>query len=316
VVTVNTQTVKVTESGIAVQPGVESGILLESNLVLTAAHVIEGVDRIAVHFKDGVKIKGQVVATVEQTDAGLVRLATPHPTVKPATLGDSDNVKTGSNVFIIGAPYGIEQTLSVGIVSGRMSRGIMDNDTEVEFIQTDTAINSGNSGGPMFNIDGEVIGIVSFILSKSGGFDGVGYASAINSAHQSVVESSGFVAGFDGVPLSSRVKRALGVQQPALLVQHVVESSIADDFGLKAGSIPAQIDDINLMLGGDIIVGVDCRSCEVSMQNQYTVAKTLTNYSTAAITVLCDGKPLVLARENMLLTTETVALLSKMPGGL
>jgi len=136
VVTIKTQNVKLEDSGITAQPGVGSGILIEPTLILTAAHVVNEASLISVHFKDGININGKVVATVEQSDAGLVRLAKPHPTAKPISLGDSDSVKTGSNVFIIGAPYGIEQTLSVGIVSGRMSRGYMEDGTNVEFLVT------------------------------------------------------------------------------------------------------------------------------------------------------------------------------------
>jgi len=311
VVTVNTQTISVTEAGVSLQPGVGSGILIEPTLILTAAHVIEGVDMISVRFKDGEEIIGRAVSTIEQTDAGLISLERSHPGVTPVTMGDSDNAKTGSNVFIIGAPYGIEQTLSVGILSGRMSRGTMNDGTEIEFLQTDTAINTGNSGGPMFNADGEVIGIVSFILSKSGGFDGVGYASAINSAHQSVMQSSGYVAGFDGLALSEQVQRALGVPQDALLVQHVVEGSLADEFGLMAGTIPAEIGGVSLRLGGDIIVGVSCHLCKVSSSNKRAVADSLSNDLTTTLTVLRDGETVVLSREELLPESATIAALSQ-----
>jgi len=310
VVTIKTQSIKLEDSGVTATPGVGSGILIEPTLVLTAAHVVKEADLIFVHFKDGIDIMGKVVTTVEQSDAGLIRLDEPHPTAMPVTLGDSDSVKTGSNVFIIGAPYGIEQTLSVGIVSGRMSRGNMDDGTNVEFIQTDTAINPGNSGGPMFNAEGEVIGIVSFIMSTGGGFDGVGFASAINSAHHSVKQSSGFVAGFDGIALSEPVQRALGVGKDALLVQHVVEGSLSDKFGLRAGSIPAQIANVSLMLGGDIIVDVNCNQCQVSMSDTRSVAQTLGNESTTSITVLRNGVTVELSREEVLPPPATVAAFS------
>jgi len=310
VVTIKTQSIKLGDTGVTAQPGVGSGILIEPTLVLTAEHVIKEADLIFVHFKDGIDIMGKVVATVEQSDAGLIRLDKPHPTAMPVTLGDSDSVKIGSNVFIIGAPYGIEQTLSVGIVSGRMSRGNMDDGTTVEFIQTDTAINPGNSGGPMFNTEGEVIGIVSFIMSTGGGFDGVGFASAINSAHHSVKHSSGFVAGFDGIVLSEPVQRALGVGKDALLVQHVVEGSLSDKFGLRAGSIPAQIADVSLLLGGDIIVGVNCHKCKVSMKDTHSVAQTLSNESITSITVLRGGETVELLREDSPPPAATVAAFS------
>jgi len=316
VVTVKTQTIKLEDSGITATPGTGSGILLEPTLVLTAAHVVKQADLISVHFKDGVDIMGKVVATVEQSDTGLIRLAEPHPTAKPVTLGDSDRVKTGSSVFIIGAPYGIEQTLSVGIVSGRMSRGIMEDGTNLEFLQTDTAINPGNSGGPMFNAEGEVVGIVSFIMSTGGGFDGVGFASAINSAHHTVTQSSGFIAGFDGIALTEQVQHALGIGSNALLVQHVVEGSLADKFGLRAGSIPAKIADVSLMLGGDIIVDVSCHQCKVSMNNTRAVAQTIRDESATSITVLREGEKVVLSHQETTSPAATVAAFSPVISGL
>ncbi len=180
VVTINTLTFAITEASVAASPGVGSGILIEPTLVLTAAHVIHSVDLIEVRFTDGISIKADLIAIDDNNDIALLRLVDAHPNPVIATMGNSNNARTGSEVFIIGAPFGFEQTLSVGILSGRIIRGNANDGSVVEFLQTDAAVNPGNSGGPMFNIDGEVIGMVSFIVSKGAEFNGVGFASADN----------------------------------------------------------------------------------------------------------------------------------------
>jgi len=296
VVTIKTGTVTVSNAGFAMTPGLGSGILIEPQLIMTAAHVIDNADLVAVRFKDGTEIGATVVASVDKSDVALLRLEEPHPDPVMATLGDSDTAKTGSNVFIIGAPYGIEQTLSVGILSGRMSRGNMLDGTSIDYLQTDASINPGNSGGPMFNTDGEVVGVVSFIMSNGGGFDGVGYASAINSARKSVFESTAFIAGFDGIQLSDKIRTALGFPTAGFLVEQVIDGSIAEEFGLKAGSIPATIGGEELTLGGDIIVEVSCGLCDVSIESMTSVTDGLTNNLTALITVIRNGETITLSR--------------------
>ena len=131
----------------------------------------------------------------------------------------------------------------------------------IEFLQTDTAINTGNSGGPMFNAQGEVIGIVSFILTKSGGFDGIGFATSINTANEALLSSSGILAGFEGVMLSEQVAAVLNLPQPGLLLHRVIPDSVAGKAGLKAGNVPATINGQSLVLGGDVILEINGVIC-------------------------------------------------------
>lgn len=262
VVTIHTATS--TGAHMKIEPtGLGSGVLIQNDLVMTAAHVVHTADLIMVKFNDGHQSPAEIVASVTVSDAALLKLTKPPQKPVIAPVGDSDLVRIGEPVFIIGAPFGIEQTLSVGNVSGRMNRGLLAGGEPIEFIQTDTAINQGNSGGPMFNRDGEVIGIVSFILSKSGGFNGIGFAVSINGARQSLTERSAFWTGFDGVMLNPRLASALNVEQgTGILVQHVITNSVAHKAGLRGGSISTKIEDTDIKLGGDIVLAIHGMVCD------------------------------------------------------
>lgn len=251
--------------------GLGSGVLIENDQIITAAHVVDGAHAIEVVFTDGERIKAEVISSVEASDVALIKLHSSHPTAPVAVLADSDQTRIGSQVFIIGSPFGISQTLSIGHLSGRMNRGKMADGTPIEFLQTDTAINTGNSGGPMFNTDGEVIGIVSFILTKSGGFDGIGFATAVNSAQAALNSSSGVLAGFEGIMLSEQTASALNFPGSGLLVQRVVADSLIGRAGLQAGSLPAQIGGKSFLLGGDLILEING-----SDSNDFELTKTST----------------------------------------
>jgi len=281
------------------QGGLGSGILVEDNQILTAAHVIDTATIINVKFHDGETIPATVLSSIENSDVALLQLSKAPSGAKVAMLGDSDKTKIGEPVFIIGAPFGIAQTLSIGHLSGRMQRGLMAGGTPIEFLQTDTAINTGNSGGPMFNQHGEVIGIVSFILSKSGGFDGIGFASSSNTAKQALFNSSGLLAGFEGVFLNEAMASALNIPQAGILIQRVVKDSIAEKAGLRAGRIPAQIAGQSLKLGGDTILAINDLICATphdvtSLREQATSFDQGQPYS---IRVFRDGKEELLYTE-------------------
>jgi S1-C subfamily serine protease len=175
----------------------------------------------------------------------------------------------GDEVFVVGAPYGLGYTLTAGHISGRHSADNRISDiASREFLQTDAAINQGNSGGPMFNINGEVVGIVTNIVSQSGGSEGLGFAVTSKMARQLLLDQKPFWSGIEGFLLTGDLARALNVPQPAgLLVERVADGSPAARAGVVAGSMRANIAGEDLLLGGDIILEVDGVPYEDSNEN-------------------------------------------------
>ncbi|MEQ8471512.1 MAG: trypsin-like peptidase domain-containing protein [Marinoscillum sp.] len=238
-----------------------SGVLISSQgEILTAAHVVNNAEHVTVIFHDGKEFPAKVVRLATVADVALIKLVYFDNHYPIAELGDSGLVDVGDDVFIIGAPFGLEHSLSKGIISGKsIEETRMEGFTFAEFFQTDAAINHGNSGGPMFNRKGEVIGLVSYIVSESGGFDGIGFAATINVTKQLVVESDRRRwTGINGVFVDRELARLLNVpQQGGILIQSVVALSPAFMADLKGGDVPFRIGDQEISLGGDIILEVN-----------------------------------------------------------
>ncbi len=165
-----------------VMQGVGSGFIIQSDgLILTNAHVVDGADTVTVTLKDGRNFTGRVVGQDELTDVAVVKIqATNLPTV---AIGNSDQVKPGEWAIAIGNPLGLDNTVTVGIISAtnRSSSDVGALDKSINFIQTDAAINPGNSGGPLLNQQGQVIGINTAIIGRA---QGLGFAIPINTAQQ------------------------------------------------------------------------------------------------------------------------------------
>lgn len=239
-------------------PGFGSGVLISADgKVLTAAHVVQAADKVEVEFIDGQVAPAKVIASVPTADVAILKLDWIPYNAKPAKVGDSDSLQVGDDVFIIGAPYGISHSLSVGHVSARRKPKGSMGAIALELIQTDAAINKGSSGGPMFNMAGEVVGIVSLILSQSGGFEGLGFAVSSNVANRLLIAKKGFWTGIDGLLLSGEWVRVFNIPQPAgFLVQRVADKSPASAIGLIGGTYKATIAGGELLVGGDIILAV------------------------------------------------------------
>jgi serine protease Do len=262
VVIVRTKRVEMAPSAdepMAIVEGLGSGVLISNDgKILTAAHVVQTADVASVEFSDGQQIIARVIGSDVQSDVALLQLKEMPKGVTPATLGDSDKMEVGDQVFVIGAPYGISQTLSVGHLSGRHRLNTNNQSTSVEFLQTDAAINTGNSGGPMFDMQGNVIGIVSSIMSRTGGSEGLAFATAANTAKKLLLERKPFWSGIDALVVTGAMAKALNLPQPAgVLVQRIGDGSIGSQLGINPGILRATIHGMDILLGGDVILSVN-----------------------------------------------------------
>jgi len=260
VVVVYTETTEYQFTGQAVAvsvPGTGSGVLISPNQIMTAAHVVQAANQVVVVFPSGEEFQATVTASSETHDVALLRLERAVSTT-PAVLGDSNQMRIGEDVFVVGAPLGESHTLTVGHLSAHRKRAGLLGTSTVEFLQTDASINPGNSGGPMFNMDGEVIGIVSHILTQSGGSVGLGYAVASNTARSVLLEERAWYSGLSGVPVTGALAAILNVPPPGggLMVNAVAKGSFGERLGVRPAVLPVTIAGQELKLGGDIIIEV------------------------------------------------------------
>lgn len=281
--------------------GLGSGFMISNNQLITAAHVVQVAEKLNVKFGDGEVIPAKVITSFNTADIALLELIWPRKNAVTVTLGDSDKAKIGSKVFIVGAPYGLSHSLSSGYVSGFLKDDTTKNPfTKSEFIQTDAAINTGNSGGPMFNMEGEVIGIVSNILTQSGGFQGIGFAATSNIAKYLLLETKKFWSGMEAKPISGKLAEILNLPQPSgLLVQKVVEYSPLGVIGLKGGGVEITIENQKILLGGDIILAFNGIKIEESDESLLKIAKMIESRKEndpIELTVLRAGKVVTLGR--------------------
>jgi serine protease Do len=225
------------------RPGLGSGVIIDKRgLVLTNFHVIKGADEITIRLSDKREFRGQILGTDPKTDLALVKFSSDQP-LTVAAMGNSDDLRVGEWAVAIGNPFGLDQTVTVGVISatGRSDVGIA---TYENFIQTDASINPGNSGGPLVNLKGEIIGINTAIVAAG---QGIGFAIPINMVKRVVdqlMDKGKVVRGWLGVslqPLSAELAQSLGVSGTN---GAVVGSTIADGPAAKAG-----------LQQGDVIVG-------------------------------------------------------------
>jgi serine protease Do len=241
------------------QRGVGSGFILSADgYVMTNAHVVDGADELLVTLTDKREFKAKVIGLDKRTDVAVVKIeATGLPAVK---LGDVGRLKVGEWVMAIGSPFGLENSVTAGIVSAKAR----DTGDYLPFIQTDVAINPGNSGGPLINMRGEVVGINSQIYSRSGGFMGISFAIPIDEAGRVAdqLRTSGrVVRGRIGVtiaPVTKEVAEAIGLGKPTgALVRGAEGGGPADKAGIEAGDIITKVDGHVIEKSGDLprIVG-------------------------------------------------------------
>ena len=253
--------------------GLGSGVMIEGGLILTAAHVVQTANLVLVSFYDGQEIFGRVIGSSPQADVAIVRLESLPKNIPELPLGDSDAVRTGDDIIVVGAPFGLAYTLSKGIVSGRSTLDQSGSSlNEVEFFQTDASINQGNSGGPMFDMDGQVIGIVSSILTQSGGFEGIGFAATSNITRSVLLENNSFWWGVNGQVLSGGLAKIFNVPQAeGYLVNNVADDSPGSKLGLLPSIVPITIANESFKIGGDIVLSV--QGIEFNTDNLASIRK-------------------------------------------
>jgi serine protease Do len=229
------------------QLGQGSGFLISPDgHILTNNHVVGEADRVIVTLADGRELQAKPVGTDPRSDVAVIKIEGNNFPVLP--LGDSDTLEVGEWVIALGNPFGLTQTMTVGVVSakGRSQLGIVDYE---DFIQTDAAINPGNSGGPLLNLQGAVVGLNTAIFSQSGGYMGIGFAIPINMAkaiEKQLIATGKVTRGYLGVriqELSEDLARSFGVEGIAgVLVAEVTEGTPAVKAGIKAGDVILEID--------------------------------------------------------------------------
>lgn len=229
--------------------GVGSGVIIDpEGLVLTNEHVVRGADEIKVVMYDKESNKkeytGRVVGKDARTDLAVIRIKAGQK-LPFAALGDSDQVKVGDWAIAIGSPFGLAQTVTVGVISAARQSLAIENKEYRNLIQTDAAINRGNSGGPLINIHGEVVGINTAIYAPTGVFAGIGFAVPVNQAKMildDLVHKGRVVRGWLGVELGREISpamvKAFGLPDAkGALVNHVLPNSPAEKAGLKRGDV-------------------------------------------------------------------------------
>src|SRR5947209_1813858 len=273
-----------------------SGVLISADgKVMTAAHVVHSMNEINVEFLGGVTVLARVVSSEPAADLSLLQLTSVPKGVKPALLADSDTVRVGDQILIVGAPYGLSHSMSAGWISAKWpANSVYRSMPLAEFLQTDAVINTGNSGGPLFNMAGEVIGIVSHNISKTGGSEGLGFVVTINTAKKLLLDERSFWSGLEGRLLTDTLADLLNLPPNAVgyLVKTVAKGSPGEAVGLRGGTKVAVIDGEQIVLGGDIILkvqGIPVRGL-VNYEQTRKILAELPSGGNLTVTVLRAGK--------------------------
>ncbi len=239
-----------------------SGVLVDpKGFIVTNRHVVEKADRVQVRLQDdppGVQHDAKVIGTDQETDLAVIKIDVDHP-LPTAKLGNSESMQVGDWVLAVGSPFGLQATVTAGIVSAK-GRNIVPNRQFQSFIQTDAAINPGNSGGPLVNMDGEVIGINTAILTDTNAYAGVGFALPSNTVVQVYNQLTGpehrVQRGSIGIEFNAQenpaIARVYGVQS-GITVSSVVAGSPAERAGLKVGDTIFSVDGKQVKTGDELV---------------------------------------------------------------
>jgi S1-C subfamily serine protease len=246
--------------------GSGSGSIIDTKgQILTNHHVVANAQKLEVTLADGSKWPAKLIGSDPDSDLAVIKIDAPKEKLKVIPMGDSKNLRIGQKVLAIGNPFGLQRTLTTGIISslGRTIRS--ESGTLMEdIIQTDAAINPGNSGGPLLSSEGEIIGINSAIISPSGGSVGIGFAIPINTAKKVVPQliAKGYVSyPWIGATIQSLIPEIakylkINVERGAMIAA-VEKEGPADKAGLKGGNQRVQVGNMIVIVGGDIVVKAD-----------------------------------------------------------
>jgi S1-C subfamily serine protease len=287
------------------QEGSGSGFVYDTEgHIVTNYHVVENAEELLVTLANGQVYEAEIVGTDPANDLAVIRTDAGANLPEPVALGDSDELRVGQFVLAIGNPFGLEQTLTTGVVSalGRVIESPEDNRFIGEAIQTDAAINPGNSGGPLLDLERRVIGVNSQIISPSGASSGIGFAVSADTVRHVVPEliAQGYYPhpwlGTQMLPLTPSTAKAFrdaGMNVPVdagLLVIEAVKGAPADKAGMRGGSRVVRIGGYQIPLDGDIIIAIDgepinnFQGLTVYLEMQTTVGDTV------ELTIIRDGE--------------------------
>jgi S1-C subfamily serine protease len=278
-----------------------SGIVLDDQgHILTNNHVIEGASKIQVKLGESDhEYTAEVVGTDPASDLALLKVSAPTKELDPLTLGDSSKMEVGDPVVAIGNPFGLDRTVTSGIVSALQRQIQAPNGFSIDnVIQTDAAINPGNSGGPLINASGEVIGINSQIETGGSGSDGnvgIGFAIPINTAKEVIkeLETKGSVEhaylGIEGGTITPELAKAVNLPvEEGVLIQSVEKGGPSDKAGIEGGTTKATIDGVEIVLGGDIITEADGKKIK-TMENIIELVNSKKPGEEVTLKLLRDG---------------------------
>ena len=259
VVVIRAQGQEVTEGGTVGFKEIGSGVLISADgKVATAAHVVQTLENITVEFLGEEPVPARVISSEQWADISIIQVSVVPRGATVSPLADSDPIVVGDPVFLVGAPYGLSYSLSQGIVSARWPPNTVTKDFPLaEFLQTDAVINTGNSGGPVFSRAGELIGIVSHNITKSGGSEGLGFVVTSNTVKNLLVSRNRGWFGVDLMLLSGAMAEAFNLPQSGgFLVKQVVKNSVGGRIGLRGGDRVGIVDGQHIVVGGDVLLSV------------------------------------------------------------
>ena len=286
--------------GTEAQEGTGSGFFYdEEGHIVTNQHVISGADDVEVVLADGTSLKAKVIGSDAYNDLAVLKVeGLSQDQIKPLSLGVSHSLKVGMRVLAIGNPFGLDRTLTTGVISA-LGRTIQreDQDALGEMIQTDAAINPGNSGGPLLNLDGELIGVNSSIQSTSGGSVGIGFAVPVDTLKRVVPDliTNGRYEhpslGFNAYEINSDLADALKLSvEKGLLIAQLQSGGAAEKAGVKGATQRVRVYGSTLLIGGDILTAIDDKPMSTTDDMTIYMENNKRPGDTVKLTLLRDRK--------------------------